>query len=112
MNQTALAYLLGSYLHQDIDLEFGDEWGAVDHFIEFDAHRAIQVPAEIDALLASHSGESELKEYVHSAGAEFLPVKYPGGYREWLSEIGRRCREGMPGVNRRKRKRDSFPGTR
>ena len=111
MNQTALAYLLGSYFHQDIDLEFGDEWGAVDHFIEFDSHRANQVPAEIDALLARHSNESELKEYVISTGAEFLPVKYPGGYREWLSEIGRRCREGMTGVDRRKREGDSFPRT-
>ena len=112
MNQTALAYLLGSYFHQDIDLEFVDEWGAVDHFIEFDSHRAVQVPTEIDALLATHSSESQLKEYVHSAGAEFVPVKYRGGYREWLAEIGRRCREGMPGVDRRKRERDSFPGAR
>ena len=111
MNQTALEYLLGSYFHQDTDLEFGDEWGAVDHFIEVDSHRSIRVPGEIDALLANHSSESELKSYVDSTGAEFLPVKYEGGYREWLSEIGRRCREGLPGVDRRKRARDTSPGT-
>ncbi|MGH3336569.1 MAG: contact-dependent growth inhibition system immunity protein, partial [Nocardioides sp.] len=72
----------------------------------------IQVPVEIDALLANHSSESELKSFVDSTGAEFLPVTYEGGYREWLSEIGRRCREGMPGVERRMRERGTFPGTR
>jgi len=97
MEKTALEYLLGSYFHQDLDAEFGDEWGAVDHFIVSDSHRAARVAAEIDRLLSSLKSESELKAFVEAAGAEFLPVFYEGGYREWLTKIAQRCREGSAG---------------
>ena len=53
--------------------------------------------SEIDLLLSSLKSESELKAFVEAAGAEFLPVFYEGGYREWLSKIAQRCREGSAG---------------
>lgn len=91
--ESALDYLLRNYFHQDFNLEFGNEWQALEAFLRHDAHLAPPVPAQIEELLVTHPSESALDDYLDSLGCEYRPTPEDGGYRGWLTEVARRVRE-------------------
>ncbi len=92
MAAAALEYLLGNYFHQDLFEVYGGVEQAVAEFVIRDRHRAVHVPEDIEALLASAPSDRRLEDFVTATGCEYDPRPEWGGYRGWLEEIARRVR--------------------
>ncbi len=88
--ESALDYFLSNYFHQDFNEDFGDQWGALDSFLEHEQEQAVAVPSEVKQLLATHPTEDELDVYLTDLGCEYRASAEDGGYRGWLTEIARR----------------------
>ncbi len=88
----ALDQLMGAYFHQDWDMD-GDEWDVVALFIKDEPELAIEVPAEVEATLAAHPEEADLKAFIlDGLGGCFAADRDGGTYREWLTQIADRVR--------------------
>lgn len=88
----ALAHLMGTYFHQDWDVD-GTEWDVIDLFVREEPAYASVLPAEIDETLAAFSDESDLRSFVlDDLGACYLADADGGTFRTWLIQIADRVR--------------------
>lgn len=88
----ALWQFAGAYLHEDWPEVHGDEWGALDAFINDEPRLAQQLPDEIDSLLRRFTTEAQLDTFFEGLGSAFLPDPEAGGYHAWLEEVAARAR--------------------
>ena len=84
----ALAYLLGTYFHQDFRLVHGGVWETVDAFLLENPEDAGALPAEIQSVLRSRA--EDLPALFEEFGSEFAPTANDGGHRGFLVELARR----------------------
>jgi hypothetical protein len=84
----ALEYLLGTYFHQDFELENGGVWETVDVFILENPEDATALPAEIDSVLRAPA--VDLPGLFKEFGSEFAPQAEDGGHRGFLVQLAQR----------------------
>lgn len=83
-----LAELLGGYLHQDWEEEFGTAAEAVAAYrAGAGADDAARSREEIGRLLKRTKSEAGLAKACRALGCAFLPT---GGWRRWLEEVSAR----------------------
>lgn len=82
----ALSQLMGAYLHQDYDIFGPTPADAAEVFLRDEPARRRALPAEVEAVLQSHS-EAELGELLASLGCQVLPWAEDGTYSTSLREL-------------------------
>jgi hypothetical protein len=92
----SLRLLLGGYLHEDFNDEFGDSWRAVDGFAVNEPEDPPHIRDEVTRLLASVSSEAELRRIVlDELGSCYLPEADGWTYRGWLEAVADRVDETL-----------------
>ncbi len=90
----ALRHLVGAYFHEDWDHMYDNNiWLVLDDYLRNSGDLAQQLPWEIEPLLARFN-DQELRAYLYAEHCCYTAVDFPGGHREWLTEVARRARLG------------------
>lgn len=81
--------LVGAYLHQDWDFEYGDDvWDAVRDFRDgTSAHRVVDAADQARRILDADHDESGLKAIFDEMGLGYHPPGDGWTYRGWLTEL-------------------------
>lgn len=85
----ALWQFFGAYLHQDWHAEYATTDEALDDFVTGEPELALLLPAEINALLSTASGE-DLGDVIQRLGSFFVPSLADMDARTWLLNIAER----------------------
>lgn len=83
----ALEYLMGTYFHQDWDLDGGAVSDTVSAFVQGAPTKVAPTIADIDDLLAEGPAERSLRMVLESMGCEYYAGDSDEAYRVWLVEI-------------------------
>ena len=94
-DKSALATLVGAYLHEDVFELYADEFAAVDAFVSGAPDIATALIDDIDDVLSRSSGEEELRRSLEALGLAIEPAAGVT-YREWLTQIADRARAVLP----------------
>lgn len=86
MELPALSQLMGAYLHQDYELFGATPGDAAAAFLRDDPARRRVLPAEVKAVLESHS-EAELGALLASLGCQRMPWAADGTYSSSLRDL-------------------------
>jgi hypothetical protein len=79
-----LRYMLSAYFHQDWN-HTHDSWQAVvDEFVTDDRTTVVEVPREIEKILAEVTDDLELGQLILSLGCDYSPIE---GDRAWLTAV-------------------------
>ena len=88
MARDSLALLFGAYLNLDWDLEYGSVERGVEAFRRDEgANSAAEVVKQLDALLAAHPSEGELRSVLDGLGCGFFPTGSGLTYSAWLGDL-------------------------
>lgn len=96
MNTPSLDEFTGAYLHQDFQLDYEDEWAALDRYVADAPDDARRLPAEITEVLATFDSEAATEAYLDGMAIQYWADPATGGYRGWLQEVARRVEAALP----------------
>jgi contact-dependent growth inhibition (CDI) system CdiI-like immunity protein len=92
----SLRLLLGGYLHEDFDDEFGDSWGAVEAFAQNEPEDPPHIREDITRLLATVSSEEEVRRLVLDEFGSYYLAEVDGWtYRGWLEAVADRVDQAL-----------------
>ncbi|KRE97413.1 hypothetical protein ASG76_01430 [Nocardioides sp. Soil774] len=83
----ALWQFLGAYLHQDWREEYESTSDAVQDFVTGSRVLAVNLPPEIDDVLASATDDVSLEELLVDLGSFFIPSRAGLDPRDWLRQM-------------------------
>ena len=83
----ALWQFFGAYLHQDWREEYNSPSAALEDFVEGSPALAVDVPRELDDILASATDDAALEELMVDLGSFFVPSLVSDNPREWLRRM-------------------------
>jgi hypothetical protein len=85
----ALGQLVGAYLHQDWDIDYGSWSDAVDAYLQEAQPEAIsEARRELTALISENPSEERIRDEMDQRGCSYYPPGDGTSYREWLDELG------------------------
>jgi hypothetical protein len=83
----ALWQFFGAYLHQDWREEYESPRAALRDFVSGDPGFAVDLPTEIEQVLASTGDDAALEETLVDLGSFFLPSRAGEDPRDWLRRL-------------------------
>lgn len=83
MNESALRYFVGGWMHQDLDLDYPDIAGAAADFASHPPHDVEGLLQELRDVVTSCRGEGQLHRAFDRMQAQYVPQK-PGELRRQL----------------------------
>ena len=83
----ALWHFLGAYLHQDWREEYESTSAALDDFVAGTRTLAVDLPREIDDILASATDDAALEGLLVDLGSFFVPSLVRENPRDWLRRM-------------------------
>ncbi|GAB3197257.1 hypothetical protein GCM10027062_08610 [Nocardioides hungaricus] len=83
---SALEYLVGAYLNEDVFDFYPHVMAGVDDFVRSDSAMVESLKVEIGHVLATHS-DDQIGDLLEGYGVGFVPGDL--GYRGWLEQIAR-----------------------
>lgn len=89
-----LTYLIGTYFHQDFDLDGGESSDTVASFLHERDEVTRQCADDIDVLLAEDLPEGELQRRLFEMGSYYRAGDHDADYRQWLTEVRDQIRAG------------------
>ncbi len=75
MSESPLRHFAEAYMHQDLDLDYGDIPGAAAAFVAYPLHDAEDFLRELQELLARARGDAGLHRELERLTAQYLPQK-------------------------------------
>jgi hypothetical protein len=83
----ALWQFFGAYLHQDWQEEYESPTAALRDFVSGSPGLAVDLPAELERVLASTADDEALEETLVSLGSFFVPSRAGQDPRDWLRRL-------------------------
>ena len=83
----ALWQFFGAYLHQDWREDYESPSVALRDFVSGSPDLAVDVPQELERLLASTTDDSVLEEALANLGSFFVPSRSGQNPRDWLRSL-------------------------
>ena len=80
----ALWQFFGAYLHQDWREEYDSPSAALRDFVSASPGLAVELPAELERVLASTADDDALEEALVDLGSFFVPSRAGQNPRDWL----------------------------
>lgn len=90
----ALHQLLGAYLYEDWDIDYGDPWKAVEAFVREEPEYAPNLPADIRRAVAESNTDAELEKRLDKFGLGYAATTAGwSSYGTWLLAVADRVEE-------------------